>query len=68
MKRHHIRKDCPPVLSHPVRGAWVEIAVSVLPVMSLYLSHPVRGAWIETRIGSWVIVPALVAPREGCVG
>ena len=34
-------------LSHPVRGAWIEI----LKVTGIFrmsgLSHPVRGAWIE---------------------
>ena len=33
--------------SHPVRGAWIEIGVTKLPVVSFISSHPVRGAWIE---------------------
>ena len=34
------------VMSHPVRGAWIEIML-LAPVISLIRSHPVRGAWIE---------------------
>ena len=34
------------VLSHPVRGAWIEIPPLFLRDLALK-SHPVRGAWIE---------------------
>ena len=34
-------------LSHPARGAWIEIAIPKNPVPSLLSSHPARGAWIE---------------------
>ena len=33
--------------SHPVRGAWIEISISVLVIGFILRSHPVRGAWIE---------------------
>ena len=33
-------------LSHPVRGAWIEIYINDTIDKKL-LSHPVRGAWIE---------------------
>ena len=32
--------------SHPVRGAWIEIAKCAF-IKSAMMSHPVRGAWIE---------------------
>ena len=35
-------------MSHPVRGAWIEISTYDSYQMYL-LSHPVRGAWIEIR-------------------
>ena len=35
--------------SHPVRGAWIEIA-QMLSAMASAMSHPVRGAWIEIPI------------------
>ena len=34
------------VLSHPARGAWIEIASGDLYLFD-YMSHPARGAWIE---------------------
>ena len=33
-------------LSHPARGAWIEIIISFVRWV-LGLSHPARGAWIE---------------------
>ena len=30
-------------------------------------SHPARGVWIEIYAMVYVVPPALVAPREGCV-
>ena len=33
--------------SHPVRGAWIEIADGRLQTRTYEKSHPVRGAWIE---------------------
>ena len=37
--------------SLPVRGAWIEIASTILPFRPL-MSLPVRGAWIEIRLSS----------------
>ena len=35
-------------MSHPVRGAWIEITpMGIWKV--LHMSHPVRGAWIEIK-------------------
>ena len=34
------------LLSHPVRGAWIEIDDDLLYSYN-DMSHPVRGAWIE---------------------
>ena len=54
-------------LSHPVRGAWIEISmISQSPVPSSQ-SHPVRGAWIEIIVNVIFNDPATVAPRQGCV-
>ena len=33
--------------SHPVRGAWVEIAKNAYFAELYEMSHPVRGAWVE---------------------
>ena len=35
--------------SHPVRGAWIEIARETEPCRGIE-SHPVRGAWIEMQL------------------
>ena len=54
------------LMSHPVRGAWIEIFVyaqnEIFPK-----SHPVRGAWIEIprTPTNWQL--RTVAPRQGCV-
>ena len=34
-------------LSHPVRGAWIEISTGINGTFESAWSHPVRGAWIE---------------------
>ena len=34
-------------MSHPVRGAWIEIRKVIADVIAVIPSHPVRGAWIE---------------------
>ena len=33
-------------MSHPARGAWIEISRSSAP-STAFSSHPARGAWIE---------------------
>ena len=53
-------------LSHPVRGAWIEMG-RVEYVKRTLRSHPVRGAWIEMAALSANCPALLVAPREGCV-
>ena len=34
-------------MSHPARGAWIEIRSAADAVTGVSLSHPARGAWIE---------------------
>ena len=34
-------------LSHPTRGAWIEIVVNLKAARKAAGSHPTRGAWIE---------------------
>ena len=36
-------------MSHPVRGAWIEIWCATF-VSACAMSHPVRGAWIEISL------------------
>ena len=36
-------------MSHPVRGAWIEIMHKMSQLYGIPLSHPVRGAWIEIK-------------------
>ena len=35
------------LLSHPARGAWIEISTAWLDFGGYAASHPARGAWIE---------------------
>ena len=53
-------------MSHPSRGAWIEICITNLGTM-LVKSHPSRGAWIE--ISHWEPAAShhYVAPLTGCV-
>ena len=41
------RQQIDQAVSHPARGAWIEIRLSVLAFGMPILSHPARGAWIE---------------------
>ena len=54
-------------MSHPVRGAWIEIVyfnpLWIVPAPS----HPVRGAWIEISVIDTPLPAFLVASRKGCV-
>ena len=54
------------LLSHPVRGAWIEIPMYVCD-FDYGGSHPVRGAWIEMILPNPLVVGKEVAPRQGCV-
>ena len=53
-------------LSHPARGAWIEMPSVARPVAASK-SHPARGAWIEIfgDLHGWR--SRRVAPRKGCV-
>ena len=46
MKSFYGRTVSKDLLSHPVRGAWIEIFLLHQSV-HYTVSHPVRGAWIE---------------------
>ena len=62
------RYNCIVLLSHPVRGAWIEILFAEQPDIVVEPSHPVRGAWIEiSELLRIVNCPPKVASRKGCV-
>jgi len=56
----------PAHMSHPSRGAWIEIFRERLQ-RSKKRSHPSRGAWIEIRRSARPPAPEAVAPLAGCV-
>ena len=51
MKYYMVALAVAAVGSHPVRGAWVEIAVGDVQAVTAAESHPVRGAWVEILVG-----------------
>ena len=53
-------------VSHPARGAWIEIWATADTRRDVE-SHPARGAWIEINTASYVTATQDVAPRKGCV-
>ena len=68
--------------SHPVRGAWIEMAYSG-PLSAVYESHPVRGVWVEIPLllahipgqclshpvrGVWVEIQKFPVSVDGFVG
>ena len=55
-----------PDLSHPSRGAWIEI-ISKWADYVQWASHPSRGAWIEIVGFGGNMAYMLVAPLTGCV-
>ena len=55
-------------LSHPSRGAWIEIPGDRKEYTMKDKSHPSRGAWIEISQRVASSAPAeKVAPLTGCV-
>ena len=52
------------LLSHPVRGAWIEIK-NIIVLFSTIVSHPVRGAWIEIIFLQYAKVPSASHPVRG---
>ena len=54
-------------VSHPVRGAWIEISDKTKLNGIETGSHPVRGAWIEIELLGEKPNPLSVASRKGCV-
>ena len=66
MKLYGDKQDALAQMSHPARGAWIEIGDGRLQP-ALQLSHPARGAWIEIPPTLRSASRSLVAPRKGCV-
>ena len=54
-------------MSHPSRGAWIEIGRYLMTSRCGPLSHPSRGAWIEIPFRLAVMMLSTVAPLAGCV-
>ena len=54
-------------VSHPARGAWIEMTGGGLTAEQRETSHPARGAWIEIFEARECYMDTLVAPRKGCV-
>ena len=54
-------------MSHPARGAWIEILFCAVLRIEVVMSHPARGAWIEITTSVSESARFTVAPREGCV-
>ena len=52
-------------MSHPARGAWIEIMPFSLERTPPAASHPARGAWIEMSASGLRWHPAGVALRTG---
>ena len=55
------------MMSHPVRGAWIEIYKLSNMSLAKFMSHPVRGAWIEIKPVLMKCGACEVASRKGCV-
>ncbi len=60
------KEICTFLLSHPSRGAWIEIGMCSLNGAAL-VSHPSRGAWIEIPLAGVLSGITPVAPLAGCV-
>ena len=54
-------------MSHPSRGAWIEIFRGLHNNLDSIKSHPSRGAWIEMLPGAISALGIWVAPLTGCV-
>ena len=52
-------------MSHPVRGAWIEMFQQVKQETATVSSHPVRGAWIEISTVSDFDMSYLSHPVRG---
>ena len=46
LKYHILCNVCSEIMSHPSRGAWIEMLLKS-PSRTSFMSHPSRGAWIE---------------------
>ena len=54
-------------MSHPSRGAWIEIVHREDAFFADGTSHPSRGAWIEIGSIYGRSPDVIVAPLTGCV-
>ena len=63
-----LRRLVRPLVSLPVRGAWVEIVMETQEFHAMAASLPVRGAWVEMRSCTMALALMSVAPRAGSVG
>ena len=60
------RRDLQLPVSHPTRGAWIEILRRDNHVAAVG-AHPTRGAWIEINCKASSKESKTVAPHTGCV-
>ena len=56
-----------PLVSHPTRGAWIEMRDHEAAPHRQPPSHPTRGAWIEIKCARPMYPNGTVAPHTGCV-
>ena len=67
MKYHGSNRIARTAVSHPSRGAWIEIRMAMTISVSVMESHPSRGAWIEIADCIAMLLSCCVAPLTGCV-
>ena len=67
MKLELSEKSVVALLSHPSRGAWIEIYIEIQGNGLEKESHPSRGAWIEIKPTFIKERMDYVAPLAGCV-
>ena len=53
LKYCYNRLNASRILSHPARGAWIEIVAIKMYTYFVVRSHPARGAWIEITRTTW---------------
>ena len=52
-------------VSHPARGAWIEISTALQAGVEKAGSHPARGAWIEIPRTGRLAAPGTSHPARG---
>ena len=66
MRQFFSSKSCVRLLSLPMRGEWIEIAIGPVSWPNS-LSLPMRGEWIEIRTELWNSSCEYVSPHAGRV-